>query len=334
MLKNRYLRISIIVTALLVLGFFIQLDYFVIRPSRAVELGSIVKVEADENKDRGKIFLLTVTQHRANIYTALYGYFHPHMNLNPRERVIPRDMDEDDYRQLLREHMSESKHIAQVVALRRVGYEVDIVSDGVEVIGFLENAPAEGYLQTGDTISSVDGNMVMLATEVSMLVQDREVGEEVALQISRDSQHLEINVPTGPGPEDDNLPYLGIYIRTRPWEPVIPVNITMDTGNIGGPSAGLVFVLEIMNQLTVEDLTGGYMIAGTGSIDLDENVGRIGGVVQKVVAADSAGVDYFLLPEGNYEDAKTVNCNLELVPVSNLEEALKFLETLSSAEDG
>ncbi len=329
---NRLHKTLIIVFVLAVLGYFMPVDYYVIRPSRAVDLSGLIAVESadvngDEN-DNGAFYLLTVVQNRANFYSAVYGYFHPHMNLNPRERVIPRDMDEDQYRELLREHMNESQHIAQVVAMRRAGYEVDIVSDGVEVIDFLEDAPAEGYLQTGDIISHVEGKNVVLASEVPLLIQDKPVGKEITLEIVRNSNEIALSVPTGPHPDDEEIPFLGIYIQTLSWEPVVPVKITMDTGNISGPSAGLMFVLEIMNQITADDLTGGKLIAGTGTVDLDERVGRIGGVIQKVIAAEKDNIDYFLLPSENYEEARKAARDIKLVPVSELQEALDFLSKL------
>ncbi len=331
---NRLLRTLIIILALLAIGYFVRLDYYVIRPSRAVDLSSLIAVEIAEESDNGILFMLTVTQSRANIFTAVYGYLHPHMNLNPKERVIPRDMEEDEYRELLREHMRESQYIAQVVALRRLGYEVDLVSDGVEVVDFLIDAPAEGYLQVGDIITDVESKKVVLASEMPLLIQEYRVGEEVNIGIVRDSQEIDLSVPTGPHPDDEEMAFLGIYIQTLPWEPVTPIDITMDTGNIGGPSAGLMFVLEIMNQIEPEDITRGKLIAGTGTIDLDENVGRIGGITQKVIAAEKADVDYFLLPHDNYDEAKKAAKEIQLVPVSELEEVLDFLSMLNGDDDG
>ncbi len=321
-------RTVIIIGIIAALGFFIQLDYFLIRPSRAVDLSDLISVESEIESDRGSIYLLTVTQQRATPLTAIYGYFHPHMEINPMERVIPRDMSEEEYRELLAENMAESRHLAQVVALRRSGFDVEIISDGVEIIGFLENAPAEGILQEEDQILSVDGTQVFLATEVPLLVQAREVGEEVLLALKRNDKELELLVPTGPHPDDSGMPFLGIFIQTLPWEPVVPLEIRMDTGRIGGPSAGLMFVLEIMNQLSPDDLTAGYNIAGTGSIDLNEKVGRIGGVPQKIIAAENSNADIFFVPQGNYEEAKRSARTIKVVPVSELEEALDFLETL------
>jgi Lon-like protease len=326
--RKKLVGTVLVITALLIPGFFIRLDYFIIQPSRAVNLREIIFIENADQDDQGSFYLVTVTQHRASPFTFIYGYLHPHMTINPMDSIIPVDMDESEYRQLLTENMIESRHLAQVVALRRIGYEVDIVSDGVQVIGFLENPPAEGFLEEGDKIIYVDEQPVFLATEVPLLVQDRTVGAEVNLTIVRGDQLIELSVPTGPSPTDEEMPFLGIFIKTLPWEPIIPININIKTGRIGGPSAGLMFVLEIMNQYLQDDLTAGKSIAGTGTIDLNENVGRIGGVVQKVIAAEKAGVDYFIVPEGNYEKAKEVARKVELVPVANLDQALQFLATL------
>lgn len=325
------LRTAIIVVIFAVLGFFIRIDYFVLSPSRAVELRDLITVENADAGDRGVFYLVTVTQQRASLLTALYGYFHPHMEINPMDSVIPSDMDESEYRQLLSEIMIESQHLAQVVALRRAGYEVEIISDGVEIVDFLENAPAGGFLEIGDTITAVDGNPVFLATEVPLLVQDRMVGATVAVSIIRDDEEMLQFIPTGPSPEDEQMPFLGIFIRTLSWEPVMPIDISMNTGRIGGPSAGLMFVLEILNQILEEDLSAGRAIAGTGTIDMNEKVGRIGGTAQKVIAAERAGAEYFLVPQGNYEAALEVARNIEIVPVENLEEALVFLLALDQS---
>lgn len=325
---SRLLRTALIIAIIAVLGFYIRVDYYVIRPSRAVDLRDLISVENCSENDRAGIYLLTVTQQRASLFTAAYGYLHPHMDLNPMARVIPLDMDEEEHRKLLVEQMAESRHLAQVVALRRGGLDVEIISDGVEVIGFLDDAPAKDFLQEKDLIIFVDDNPVYLATEVPLLVQDRNPGEEVIMTFMRDDREKVLSVPTGAHPDDENIPYLGIYIQTLYWEPVIPIEITMDTGKIGGPSAGLMFVLEIMNQILPGDITGGNDIAGTGTIDLNENVGRVGGIAQKVIAAEKAGIDYFFIPEGNYEEAKKTAQRIELVPVSNLDEVLDFLENI------
>ncbi len=328
MRTNKFIKAAIIISILLVPGFFIRLDYYIIKPSKAIDLRELVIVENADQDDQGSFFLVTVSQQKASPFTAVYGYFHPYMEINPLAKIIPQGMDENEYRQLLIENMIESRYLAQVVALRRVGYEIDIVSEGVEVVGFLDNAPAGEVLEKGDKIIRVDSTPVILATEIPLVVQDRLVGEKVTLTIVRADQEMEFSISTGPSPDDEDMPFLGIFIKTLPWEPVIPIDITMDTGRISGPSAGLMFTLEIMNQYLPEDLTAGKNIAGTGTIDLAENVGRIGGIVQKVIAAEKAGAEYFLVPEANYDQAKSVARKIKLIPIANLEEALDFLAVL------
>ncbi len=327
---KKLFRTALIIVIVAVLGFYIRLDYFVISPSRAVDLKDLISVENAAERERGGIYLLTVTQQRASLLTAMYGYLHPHMDINPAERVIPADMDEEEYRELLAENMIESQYLAQVVALRRAGLEVEIISDGVEVIGLFNNAPAENYIEEKDVIIAVDGDPVYLATEVPLLVQDRDPGSTVTLTIMRDNREMVIAVPTGIHPDDEKMPFLGIYLQTLPWEPVVPLEVVMNTGRIGGPSAGLMFVLEILNQLLPEDITGGNNIAGTGTIDLNENIGRVGGIAQKVIAAEKAGIGYFFIPDSNYEDAQGVVQKTELIPVSNLEEVLDYLDTIAN----
>ncbi len=327
--RKRFIRATLIMAAIIIVGLYVRIDYFIVRPSRAVELGTLISVEnAFDDQDRGRLYLVTISQQRASIFTAIYGYIHPYMEVKAIDTVIPDGMDEVEYRQQLREIMSESQQLAQVVALRRAGYEVDILSDGVIVIGLLDEAPAENYLEEGDLIIEVDNSRVSLATEVSAIVQDRLVGEEVKLLVTRQEVNLELIIPTGANPDDSDMPFLGILIQTSSLEPQIPIAIEMNTGRIGGPSAGLMFVLEILNQLTPEDITRGKSIAGTGTIDLNENIGRVGGVRQKVVAAKNAGAEIFFVPFGNYDQAAGVIGNIEVVPVKNLEEVLFYINNL------
>jgi Lon-like protease len=321
----RYLLVALVI---ILGGLFIRLDYYIVKPSRAVELSDLITVEGKDPDDQGAFFLVTVSQQRAAPLTIIYALINPYLDINPIGAVIPRGMDEEEYRLLQAENMNESRLMAQVVALRRTGYEIEIASEGVEVVGFLENAPAEPDLKLGDRLLAIDGKQVFLASEVPLLVQDRQVGESVNITLMRNGSLLDLKLTTGKHPEEEDLPFLGIYIKTLPWVAEIPLDIAMDTGRIGGPSAGMMFTLEILNQLVAEDLTAGRRIAGTGTIDFTENIGRIGGVTQKVVAAERAGADYFLVPEANYESAHKAARRITVVPVDNLEQALSFLATL------
>ncbi|MDN5312485.1 MAG: Lon-like protease, partial [Thermoanaerobacteraceae bacterium] len=123
---------------------------------------------------------------------------------------------------------------------------------------------------------------------------------------------------------------IGVYITTLNWKPILPLNIKIDTGEIGGPSAGSMFALEILNQLSPEDLTKGKKIAGTGTISLNGDIGEIGGIQQKVVAAHRDGAEIFFAPEKNAKDAMEAakKLGIKVVSVKKLDDILDYLSKL------
>lgn len=331
--KNRPIKVFIILLGLFIVGLFIRTDYILVRPGAAQDLREMVTVEGADQSDQGKFYLVTVSQQQANLWSLVYGYLHPHIEVQRFSSVIPPGMEEQEYRELLEQWMRESKNTAQVIALRRAGYDVKIISEGVVVADFLDRSPSRGILEKGDLITAIDGHRIQLAGEVVSAVQLRPVGAPVELTVRRDTEELDLIVTTAPHPDDPGLAALGVYISTLDWEPVLPIKINMETGEIAGPSAGLMFVLEILNQLSPGDLSGGQPIAGTGTIDLKENVGPIGGVYQKVIAAENAGAAYFFVPEENYEEARTAVQQIKLIPLKTLQEALDFLDSLADGEE-
>lgn len=328
---NRILALLLIVLFVMTLAFFTQTNYILFMPGSAEALRPLITVEGAEKDLRGQFYMVTVNQRRANLLTLLYGYLHPHIEVRQLVEVIPKGMTQAEYRELLNRWMNESKMLAKLIALQKTGYEVEFKSVGTMIVGFLDGSPAQGILKEGDYIVAVDGKEVRLADEVISAVRDRQIGEAVDLTILRDGEEHEVTVITTTNPGAPDYPALGVYIHTLYSEPIFPVEITMETGKVGGPSAGLMFVLEIIDQLTPGDLTGGHKVAGTGTIDLDENVGRIGGVFQKVIAAEREGAEYFIVPEGNYDEARQAARRIKLVPVSTLQDALDFLESLSGS---
>jgi PDZ domain-containing protein len=161
-------------------------------------------------------------------------------------------------------------------------------------------------------------------------------GATVTLVVVRNQQHLTERVPTVKSPTAPHGAALGISIEAAPplnFPSKLPIDIKIDAGNIAGPSAGLMFTLGILERLSPTDLTHGYKIAGTGTINIDGSVGAIGGVKQKVIGAEWAGAKYFFVPYdgGNYADAqKAVKPGMTLVPVHNLGDALHYLSTLKA----
>lgn len=328
---NRVRQIRKFAAVLLIcsLLFFARTGYLIIRPGSAEDLSRLVTVEQGSKEHSGRFFLVTVTQQNASLPLLLYGLLSPGVDIRPHREVIPPGISRQEYNDMMKLWMEESKNLAQVIALRRVGLEVPIESDGVEVVDVGEDSPARGILQPGDVIIAVDGQPVYLAEELVRKVQLRSIGDHVRLTIRRDGAERTVAIATTSHTENPGKAAIRVLVQTLNWHPLLPVDITIDAGEITGPSAGLMFVLEILNQIDRDDLTGGHLIAGTGTINLQEEVGAIGGVRQKVMAAEKAGAEFFFVPVENFADAQTAARHIKLVPVSTLSEVLDFLGRLA-----
>jgi PDZ domain-containing protein len=325
--KAHYVLVLLII---IVLGFLVQTNYFLLKPGTAEELGPLVQVEGQQRDEQGQFYMLTVAQNPANLWTFLYAYWHPSYDLRPVSQTIPPQMTQEEYNDLMQSWMQESKNLAGAIAFRRAGYEVPITSDGIEIVELLPDSPAEGLLRPGDIITAIDGETVYLAEEVVASVQQKKVGEKVRISIQQGGKPKEVEISTVPHVEEPNKAALRLYVHTLHWKPLLPLDVKIETGSVIGPSAGMMFVLEILDRLLPENLTGGRRIGGTGTIALNEKVGGIGGVKQKVLAAEIANLDYFLVPAENYQEALQAATSIQVVSVNNLEETLNFLKTLNN----
>lgn len=309
---------------------FARTGYVLMKPGTVENLASLVSVEGAERENGGSFYLVTVTQQQASPLLMIYALFAGNVDLAPSRRLIPPGMDMKRYNEMMQRWMEESQNLARVIAFRRAGFFVPITSDGVEVVEVGKDSPAQGILAAHDIILSVDGKQVFLAHELVNIVQLRRIGDPVTLHILRAGRELNVTVPTVSHPEDSDRAALRVLVQTLNWWPQLPRGVEIDAGEITGPSAGLMFVLEILDQLKEQDLSAGRLIAGTGAINLQEQVGSVGGVRQKVAAAEKAGAEYFLVPRENYEEALAVSRKIKLVPVSTLSEALVFLSDLEN----
>lgn len=322
-------KIIFFAAVLFILNYFLQANYVVFRPGTAENLKEIITVENGiDQSEEGSFFLVTVAQQPANLMLLMGSVITPSIELFPAWRVHPPEIDLEEYYEIERRRMRDSQHLAKIIALRRVGYEVPIISDGILVVETMEDSPARDILQPGDVITGLDGEPVNLAEELVQKIQERPVGADVYLTFKRDDSVFTEAVSTVPHTEDREKAGLRVFIRTLDWEPQLPVEIDIGTGAIAGPSAGLMFVLEIINQLEDDDISHGKKIVGTGTIDIREDVGPIGGIRQKIAAAEAIGADFFLVPAENMQDAKRAARNVQLVEVNTLQEALNFLDSI------
>jgi len=322
--------------------FFIPMPYFITSPGAAIELKSIVEVESPYN-EAGEFMLTTVSMSSATVASYLVAQFNTFSELIPEEWVLSEDEDSEDYANRQLKVMEQSQENAIIAAHNQLALTIFIDPIGVVVLDLIPGLPGEDLLQVGDIITGVDESPIRKVEGLIDYFQTKKAGDIVSLDFIRngvlytgevelvylDRQEAEVSEPRRVG--------IGFYPEQE--IDILPSKkIKFFTENIGGPSAGLMFTLEIINQLIPEDLTKGYKIAGTGTISDDGIIGQIGGARLKVKAAFETGAEIFFVPKDieeddvNQFDAETANNDLgnplKIVPVSTLSEAVDFLKKL------
>jgi len=170
--------------------------------------------------------------------------------------------------------------------------------------------------------------------DASNEIRSYQIGDTIRMYGLRNGEPLEVEITLAPHPDLEGSPMVGVVLGTVNLDLDLPIDLRVDSRNIGGPSAGMMYALTVLDLLTEEDLAKGHRIAGTGTISVDETVGAIGGVRQKVFAARSVGAEYVLVPTDNYEEALgAAGKDIEVVAVGTLQDALDFLESLPPAAE-
>jgi Lon-like protease len=310
---------------------FYRLPVVALSPGPMEDVLARLKVEGSRVYDsEGKLYLTSVgIDDDVRFYEALLDMANRDVQLVPRAELYPEDQESTEIDKENAALMDRSKETASVVALREVGYEIE--PSGVEVTQVVAGTPADGKLRAGDRILKADGRAVASTEDVRAAITGHEIGERVAFRIDRDDTEKDVSVQVR---EADGQPRVGILLRDL--FPDLPVKVSIETeNNIGGPSAGLMFTLSIIDKLTPEDLTGGRRIAGTGEIDLDGGVLPVGGVAEKLVAVRRLGVTTFLIPAENCDSVRgRVPDGLRLVKVAKIGDALRFLRDPKAAAPG
>ena len=328
-----------VASSLMVLAIFsvvlwnVELPYLAWSPGPTPEVVDLLTVEgAEQYSVEGDLYMLTVSQQDLNVYELLAALTDPQVDVLERTAVRPIGVTQEEYQRQSRERMDESKVAAISVALDRLGYDVTVEGDGVEVVSVLEGTPADGALVAGDIITAINGEPVFVGTDATAEINNYGIGETINLTVARGEDFVEVPVTLIEHSQNQGQPMVGFGPATHNPRFVFPIDVEIDSSNIGGPSAGMMYTLAIMNVLTPDDITHGFRIAGTGTISTQGDVGPIGGVRQKVVGATLSGAEYILVPEANYEEALTAEVeSAEIVAVETIDEVLEFLATLEEA---
>lgn len=336
MKRNNKLRIGLILAVVIFLiGTLVPLPYYVTRPGSAMELSPIVVVENGDNHEQGEFMLTTVLMGKANIFSYLLAKVQDYYYIYDEKSIRAENESDEEYyvRQLYM--MTSAKQNAIETAYTYADIPYETTYKGVYVLSVLENLPAHNYLQAGDVITKLDGNKLESSDQLIEYVSGKNAKDVVNLTFERNGKEQEVGIELGY--VEGSRVGIGITL-VDDKEIITSPNVSIDSSDIGGPSAGLMFSLEIYSQLEDSDLTKGYQIAGTGTISSDGIVGPIGGVEQKIVAADKAGAEIFFAPmengkaDSDYEraliTAKDIKTEMKIVGVNTFEDAINYLNSL------
>ncbi len=340
----------LILTVLIILGFVYPMHYYIMQPGGAYDLDNYVKVENADAPSKGKLNMMTVAMSVATPFTYALAHFSDEKEILKDIQVRSPNESDRDYNTRQFKLMTDSQFNAKYIAFKKANLDYKIHYDGVYVYYIVAKGAAEGILNTGDEVIGIDDHIIHKHSELVKYLENKKKGDQVNLKIKRDGKIMVKKIELKKIPGANGKIGIGISFIDSKSITTDP-KVTINAEDIGGPSAGLMFTLEITDQITKGDLTKGYNIAGTGEMLENGEVGRIGGIDKKVIAANDAGVEIFFAPndtlpeivkkrnpgiQTNYQEAlkeaKKIGTKMKIVPVKNVDDALNYLESLPEKE--
>jgi Lon-like protease len=333
---------AILMVALVCVAVLVPVPYVTMKPGRTVDtlgrgvkdkpviaFGPEVKTYATNGQLRMTTVSVTSPDSHVGLGQAIEAWFDSDTAIMPRDLIYPPDQSVEEAEQETHLEMTGSQASAQIAGLTEAGYKV---GEMVEVRSVTADGPSDGKLETGDRIIEVDGTPVHSANAAVHAIREHRPGDTVAVTVKRAGAVHTYDITTEPSTEDASIPMVGIEISTAQDYP-FTIRFNVDP-SIGGPSAGSMFALAIYDKLTPGSLTDGQVIGGTGEIDARGNVGSIGGIQQKILGAEAAGADLFLVPKANCAEALGADTDdIRLVEMATLHQAVTSLETLADDPD-
>jgi Lon-like protease len=299
--------------------------YFLITPGGTWDIGSRVKVPDEVRRPMGRMAFTAVYEQEANWGEVAKARVAGQAEIVPAVEIRPPGTTQQQVNETNRRLIDESKPVAAAVGLRAAGYDVEISGQGSQVESVIAGMPADGVLHQGDIIVAVDGSPAPTTNALIEAIRRHKVGDHVALTIRRDGEQQDVDIGTRSSPSEPGRPIVGVTISTYLFDVRLPFQVDIESDNVGGPSAGFMFALGILDAVTDGDLTRGYFVAGTGTIAADGTVGPVGGAAEKALAAEHDGAQIFLAPKDNADEARRWVHGLQIVPVERLDDAVHFL---------
>ncbi len=301
---------------------------FILLPDPAHPVAPLVHVQGGMvPRDPGTIYFVDVFERRASMLESLFPSIRSGSTLVPASQIVPPGVSNAAVRRADLREMSISQRVAAAVALRRLGYHVVAQPSGVIVNAVELGSHAVGKLQPADVIVSVNGAPTITISALRAQLARVHPGGTVTLGIRRGGKRLTVTVTTIRDPSEPSRAIIG-FQPDQAADIHLPLRVQISSGDIGGPSAGLPFALEVMEKLG-RKVDHGYRVAATGELLLDGTVAPIGGVKQKTIGAREANADVFLVPAGdNATEARRYAHGLRIIAVQTFPQALRALATL------
>ena len=312
----------------------IKTDYYFMSPGPPYQW-EINYVDINTFDFEGNLFQLTVRRDEANALIYVWSLLNDSYDLYPKEVILPDGVTPKELSEISIQNMRASENVAIAVALKNLGYEIDTKGDGVLVVGLLDNSPVKDKLKKSDLLNSINNIEIFSATEFISTLRTYSIGETVSIGLLREvegvKEQMYIETTLIEHVEYEGEPMVGFLATTVNERFDFPFEIDIKTGNVGGPSAGLMMALNVYNNLIPEDITNSMIVAGTGTIEIDGSVGPVGGIKQKIIAAKRAGAELILVPVANFEEATQFETDkTAIVAVDSFDEALSVISQYSS----
>jgi PDZ domain-containing protein len=320
--------LAFVIFALAAYLFVAPSDDFIFLPDTARPLAPLVEVRGERpSTDGGGIYFVTVDVRRATRLEELFPGIQEGSTLVDERAVQPPGISDRARRQAELRSMRRSQEVAAAVAFRELGLKVSIVQKGARVTQVHPDLPAAGRLRPGDIIVAVDGHPVRSTGDLRRLIGAHRPRERVRVRVQRGRATTPLALRTAASPDEPARVVIGVVVEPAA-EIELPRRVKIDLGNVGGPSAGLAFALDLLEELG-RDVDNGYRVAATGELALDGSVHPVGGLKQKTIGARRADVDVFVVPAGeNASEARRHAGKLRIMAVSTFQQALRRLATL------
>ncbi len=324
LLRAMFLPLSVV--TLVAAAVVVPLPLYLEEPGRSLSLADCVDVDAgDSGAVAGDYLLTTVNLLRATTVDAVRGVVDDDIAVLGQRDVIPPGQEVPTFFAEQADVFATTADIAAAVGLEAAGLEADVQGEGVLVVRTIPETPAHGVLAAGDVIIAAAGRPVDVDADLRAAVAAAPPDQPVRVVFVREGARRQVDIT----PVDfQGARIIGVEPQTFHQRVDLPVPVSVASGSIGGPSAGLMIALTVYDTVADDDLAAGRRVAGTGTIDLEGNVGPVGGVALKVLAAGDAGADVFLAPAGQLAQARSglrPDSRMQVLGVSDFQAARQVL---------